>query len=68
MLYEGLRSVSRVSWNTALRIGRRLTMKVRGRTVTLSVVSRLRAAVKLAKHFVDGVDDCLRLIQLNVVF
>ena len=30
-------------------------------------VSRLRVAVNLAQHFVDGVDDRLRLIQLNVV-
>jgi hypothetical protein len=29
--------------------------------------SRLRPSVKLAKHFVHGVDDRLRLVQLNLV-
>jgi hypothetical protein len=32
-----------------------------------AVVSRLRSSVKLAQHFIHGVDDRLRLIQLNVV-
>jgi hypothetical protein len=31
------------------------------------IVSRLRPGVKLAEHFVHGVDDRLRLIQLNRV-
>jgi len=31
------------------------------------IVSRLRPGVKLAEHFVHGVDDRLGLIQLNLV-
>jgi hypothetical protein len=31
------------------------------------IVSRLRAGVELAEHFVHGVDDRLRFIQLNLV-
>jgi len=31
------------------------------------IVSRLRRSVELAEHFVHGVDDRLRLIQLNLV-
>jgi hypothetical protein len=31
------------------------------------IVSRLRPGVELAEHFVNGVDDRLRLIQLNLV-
>jgi hypothetical protein len=31
------------------------------------IVSRLRPSMKLAEHFVHGVDDRLRLIQLNLV-
>ena len=30
-------------------------------------VSRLRTRVKQTEHFVHGVDDRLRLVQLNVV-
>jgi hypothetical protein len=30
-------------------------------------VLRFRPGVKLAKHFVYGVDDCLRPVQLNLV-
>ena len=31
------------------------------------IVSRLRPDVELAEHFVHGVDDRLRLVQLNMV-
>jgi hypothetical protein len=31
------------------------------------IVSRLRPGVKLAENFVHGVDDRLRLVQLNMV-
>jgi hypothetical protein len=32
-----------------------------------AVVSLLRSGVQLVQHFIHGVDDRLRLIQLNVV-
>jgi hypothetical protein len=38
-----------------------------GADVEASVVSRLRFIVHLAEHLVHGVDDRLRLIQLDVV-
>ena len=31
------------------------------------IFSRLRASVKLTEHFVHGVDNCLRLVQLDLV-
>jgi hypothetical protein len=58
--------------NPAGMLGLRITAFGRSATLVPAMsavggVSRLCPGVKLAKHFVYGVDDCLRLVQLNLV-